>query len=55
MINKEDMDQNTDQMLSIPVGLLRLPNIVIKETLVDKDNRVILLVETMPIRLVPKI
>jgi len=47
MINKEDMDQNTDQILSLPVGLLRLPDIVLKETLVDKDNRVILWVESI--------
>ncbi len=47
MVNKEGMDQNTDPMLSIPVGLLKLPNIVIKETLVDKDNRVIVLVESI--------
>ena len=41
------MDQNTDLMLTIPVGLLRLPNIVVKETRVDKDNGVILLVESI--------
>jgi transposase len=47
MINGRDMDQSRGQMLSIPVELLRLPNIVIKETLVDKGNHVILLVESI--------
>jgi transposase len=41
------MDQNTEPMLNLPVGLLNLPNIVIKETQVDKENRVIILVESM--------
>ena len=47
MINREDVNQNRDQMLNIPVELLKLPNIVIKEMLVDKENRVILLVESI--------
>jgi transposase len=46
MINKEDKDQNTAPMLTIPVGLLKLPDIVVKETLVDKENRVIVVVES---------
>jgi transposase len=47
MINREDMNQNRDQVLNLPVELLKLPNVVIKETLIDKENRIILLVESL--------
>ena len=41
------MNQNRDQTLHLPVELLKLPNIVIKEMLVDKGSRIILLVESL--------
>ena len=41
------MNQNRDQMLNIPVELLKFSNIVVKETLVDKESRIILLVESI--------
>lgn len=47
MINREDRNQNRDQVLNLPVELLKLPNIIIKEMLVDKENRIILLVESL--------
>jgi len=47
MLNKQDMDNNSGQSLNLPVELLGIPNIMIKETLIDQENKVILLVESL--------
>ncbi len=47
MINEETVDGNTGQTLNLPVELLKLPDIVLKEMRIDKENRIIVWVESM--------
>jgi hypothetical protein len=47
MINEQTLDFPGEQKLSLPIELLGIPNIIIKETLIDQDNQVILFVESL--------
>jgi transposase len=47
MLNKETTGYSGESSLSLPMELLGIPNIIIKETLIDQDNQVILFVESL--------
>jgi transposase len=46
MINEQTLDYPGGQILSLPLELLGIPNIFIKETLIDQENQIILFVES---------